>query len=529
MGNGTPGGTLRERGRRGSSRRRWPWAVLVLVVVVAAVGAYLAVQNARSVTLAAFSPAPGAVLNSRPLTVSYALPRFVPGTGTVSLSVDGQALPLDKISLRPGLVQTELGLPDGEHTVTLDYRSGNLFSRHLSRTWSFLVDTTPPEVSIASPASFPLLVAKSSELGLRLSEEAVVALTLDGDPVLVDPTGPPGGPLDAALTAGEGVHLLALRAVDQAGNVSTGQWQVLVDYRAPVVAVEGISDEEVWNEQNSAAGTFTVSDSFPEELKVEATLDGGPLVLLDGEAATPGERAYSFETGTLPEGLHEIELTVVDLGGHTSTWKRGFLVDTSSTFGERSLAAGAFGSDVKQLQRILKIKGVYDGEPDGTLGESTAVAVAAYNAAQGLSGGRVVTAETLDHLLGSIRIDLSERKLYLYGGGGAPVKTYRVAVGMPAYPTPTGRFRVINKEVDPTWNPPDSPWAVGQDPVAPGPGNPLGTRWMGLNSPGIGIHGTYASSSIGRAASHGCIRMLIHEAEDLYGRIFVGTPVEIVK
>ncbi len=63
-------------------------------------------------------------------------------------------------------------------------------------------------------------------------------------------------------------------------------------------------------------------------------------------------------------------------------------MDTSSTFGERSLAAGAFGSDVKQLQRILKIKGVYTGEPDGTLGESTAVAVAAYNAAQGLSGGR---------------------------------------------------------------------------------------------------------------------------------------------
>jgi lipoprotein-anchoring transpeptidase ErfK/SrfK len=52
---------------------------------------------------------------------------------------------------------------------------------------------------------------------------------------------------------------------------------------------------------------------------------------------------------------------------------------------------------------------------------------------------------------------------------------------------------------------------------------------MGLNSPGIGIHGTYARSSIGSAASHGCIRMLIREAEDLFGRIFVGTPVEIVK
>jgi lipoprotein-anchoring transpeptidase ErfK/SrfK len=51
---------------------------------------------------------------------------------------------------------------------------------------------------------------------------------------------------------------------------------------------------------------------------------------------------------------------------------------------------------------------------------------------------------------------------------------------------------------------------------------------MGLNSPGIGIHGTPTPSSIGTAASHGCIRMKIPEAEDLFGRVFVGTPVEIV-
>jgi lipoprotein-anchoring transpeptidase ErfK/SrfK len=258
-------------------------------------------------------------------------------------------------------------------------------------------------------------------------------------------------------------------------------------------------------------------------------LDAAVLALRADEATSAGERVYSFDTGTLPEGEHQVELSVRDLAGHVTTWERSFLVDTSSMFGERMLGKGAIGADVKQLQRILKIKGTYEGEPDGTFGETTAAAVAAYNAAQGLSGGSVVTAETLDHLLGSIRIDLSERKLYLYSGGGELAKTYRVAVGMTAYPTPTGVFRIINKEVDPIWDPPDSPWAVGQDPVPPGPGNPLGTRWMGLNSPGIGIHGTYAGSSIGKAASHGCIRMLVREAEDLFGRIFVGTPVEIVK
>jgi lipoprotein-anchoring transpeptidase ErfK/SrfK len=139
-----------------------------------------------------------------------------------------------------------------------------------------------------------------------------------------------------------------------------------------------------------------------------------------------------------------------------------------------------------------------------------------------------VTGQTLQYLLGSIRIDLSERRLYLYGGDGQISKTYGVAVGMAQYPTPTGKFRIISKEVNPTWNPPNSAWAKGMGPVPPGPNNPLGTRWMGLNSPGIGIHGTPAPSSIGTAASHGCIRMRIPEAEDLFSRVFVGTPVEIV-
>ncbi len=117
----------------------------------------------------------------------------------------------------------------------------------------------------------------------------------------------------------------------------------------------------------------------------------------------------------------------------------------------------------------------------------------------------------------------------MYGGDDQLITSYRVAVGMQAHPTPIGKFRIITKAKNPTWNPPDSAWAAGMGPVPPGPGNPLGTRWMGLNSPGIGIHGTPAPSSIGTAASHGCIRMKIPEAEDLFDRVFVGTPVEIVQ
>jgi lipoprotein-anchoring transpeptidase ErfK/SrfK len=87
----------------------------------------------------------------------------------------------------------------------------------------------------------------------------------------------------------------------------------------------------------------------------------------------------------------------------------------------------------------------------------------------------------------------------------------------------------VNKQENPTWyNPAIDTWGADLPPViAPGPGNPLGTRALYLNAPGIRIHGTYSSSSIGTYASHGCIRMLISDSEDLYPRVPMGTRVII--
>jgi lipoprotein-anchoring transpeptidase ErfK/SrfK len=63
--------------------------------------------------------------------------------------------------------------------------------------------------------------------------------------------------------------------------------------------------------------------------------------------------------------------------------------------------------------------------------------------------------------------------------------------------------------------------------VAPGKGNPLGTRWMGLTAKGYGIHGTNAPKSIGKAASHGCIRVRASDLEELFDLVSVGIVVEI--
>ena len=108
-------------------------------------------------------------------------------------------------------------------------------------------------------------------------------------------------------------------------------------------------------------------------------------------------------------------------------------------------------------------------------------------------------------------------------------KRYGVATGQPAYPTPSGRFSITSKQVNPTWSVPNSPWAgelQGTTVAGGSAANPLKARWMGIVN-GIGIHGTGQEYSIGSRASHGCLRMRVADVIDLYSRVPVGTPVLI--
>lgn len=109
------------------------------------------------------------------------------------------------------------------------------------------------------------------------------------------------------------------------------------------------------------------------------------------------------------------------------------------------------------------------------------------------------------------------------------VKTYGIATGQPAYPTPRGQFTIANKTVDPVWSVPNSTWAgslAGQ--VIPGgaPNNPLKARWMGITD-GVGIHGTDSTGSIGTNVSHGCLRMLVADVIELYPQVPVGAKILI--
>lgn len=119
-----------------------------------------------------------------------------------------------------------------------------------------------------------------------------------------------------------------------------------------------------------------------------------------------------------------------------------------------------------------------------------------------------------------IVVSVEDRRLALLEDGKVKA-TYRVAVGKDATPSPVGTFRIVQRVSNPTY------YHKGEV-IPPGPGNPIGDRWMGLSRTGYGIHGTNRPASIGRAASHGCIRMSRADLEQLFAQVRVGDTVQIV-
>jgi lipoprotein-anchoring transpeptidase ErfK/SrfK len=116
-------------------------------------------------------------------------------------------------------------------------------------------------------------------------------------------------------------------------------------------------------------------------------------------------------------------------------------------------------------------------------------------------------------------VSIPDRKLAVIENNEV-VEVFAVAVGAPKSPSPTGTFTIANRVANPTYYHPGKV-------IAPGPQNPIGTRWIGLNQKGYGIHGTDEPSSIGYAKSHGCIRLRNADVERLFERVRTGDVVEL--
>jgi L,D-transpeptidase ErfK/SrfK len=133
---------------------------------------------------------------------------------------------------------------------------------------------------------------------------------------------------------------------------------------------------------------------------------------------------------------------------------------------------------------------------------------------------RATQAKTATYPARRIVVSFPDRKLALLEGDRV-IKVYDVAVGAPVSPSPTGEYQVVQRLENPTYY---KPGVV----MGPGAQNPLGPRWIGLNAKGFGIHGTNRSDSIGKNASHGCMRLRNEDIKDLFARVQVGDHVSLV-
>lgn len=147
---------------------------------------------------------------------------------------------------------------------------------------------------------------------------------------------------------------------------------------------------------------------------------------------------------------------------------------------------------------------------------ATVMSSATSAAAQALANS---PASSLEPSQRRVVVSLPERTLSLLENGQV-VRVFPVAVGAPQTPTPVGTFTIKNRIPNPTYYRPGKV-------IGPGPSNPLGTRWMGLDLKGYGIHGTDEPQSIGHALSHGCVRLRNDDVEQLFELLRPGDIVEL--
>ena len=500
------------------------WAVLIASAALLATGAGAWFFSAFRLTTV--TPAPDSWLNRKACDLSVA---YEGRPGSTELLVDGRPVPLVDAPASRTLNARVSDLSNGKHSFDLVVNRRLGFGS-IHRTWSVNVDTVAPRVTLKSPAAGAMLREAHATLSGKTKPGIRVKVTVTPTPVKGDGRtelkSGANGEFSVDLALAEEKNHIRIDAVDLAGNHAVVARDVLCDLHPPDIG-----------DMKPASGTV-VRDSPDMTLRVPVTKEKGSALTratLTVGSRTPvtvdvGPRGgeLTFKALDLPEGTAEITLEVADQAGWTARKTFKFLIDTTETFGRRPMTRGAIGKDVRGLQeRLAKWGDLAKEDISGTYDDKTEQAVESFQSKHKIDSDGLAGMKTIAALSPSVIVDLSTFTLTLYDGG-VKVKSYGIAHGMPAYPTPPGNFHITYLEKTPTWIPPkDSLWAKEAKVTPPGPGNPLGTRWIGLDSAAVGIHGTPAAWTIGSRASHGCIRMRIPDVEDLFGRLNPGCEVTI--
>jgi hypothetical protein len=476
-------------------------------VAVAALGAigFAAYGYFTEASLGAVSPLAGASVPSATPAISVDVSN-AGHLGRYTVRVDGRDVTTAS-SMAHGAIRLDgVHLRDGRHTVSVTAHGNGAFGGSLDRSWAFVVDTHAPPLRLGA---LPTGWVREHSLQLSGHTQPGAGVTAAANVATARATATADGSFALSLDVSDGTIPLVVTATDAAGNRRTVNANVKVDATAPAVAF-GLGD--------------VVRSSRPR-LKVDVS-DTAPThetVRLDGVRTQAGSRPAV----PLSQGRHTLSVTAHDAAGNRTEEQLRFVVDSTEHLGDATLRRGAVGQDVSDLQKLLRRQGYLHGPATGVYASGTVAAVKAFQKASDLPIDGAVGIYTLGALSGRIVIDQSAHLLTLERFGHPPV-SFPVALGQPAYPTPDGHFTIISKVENPTWvPPPDAPWAQGAVPIPPGPGNPLGTRWMGLSAPGVGIHGTDDPGSIGYSVSHGCIRMQVPDAERLFTMVSLGMGVYI--
>ncbi len=193
--------------------------------------------------------------------------------------------------------------------------------------------------------------------------------------------------------------------------------------------------------------------------------------------------------------------------------------DASVTFGATDLKPVAAQDGVQVQERRLRRAVVRALQRSGS---RRTIPVRARTTAP-----KVTTGQLADEYGTVLTVDRTHFELHLWKRLKL-VKSYHIAVGRIGLETPAGLYHIQNKAIDPVWHVPNSAWAgdLAGKSIPPGPDNPIKARWLGIFD-GAGIHGTDELSSIGSAASHGCVRMAVPDVIDLYDRVPVGAAIYI--
>jgi peptidoglycan hydrolase-like protein with peptidoglycan-binding domain len=302
---------------------------------------------------------------------------------------------------------------------------------------------------------------------------------------------------------------------------------VILDSQPPDVDLSSVKGV-IPNATTTLSGA--VDDESPSILR--AWLDGSSVAFrgADGQQlrfAPRGSTSWTLPLQNLAEGQHELRVTAEDAAQNEVQMVRHFTVDSIEKLRPGvTLTIGARGKDVAQLERRLSSEGLWKGKATRFYNLRTAAAVKRYQAKHDMPQTGIAGPAVIESTAGHIVVKLHLFRVFVFRDGKR-VFDAPIAIGMSAHPTPTGNYAVISKIENPTWVPPNSPWAAGLEPVPPGASNPLGTRWIGTSAPAIGFHATPMDWSVGHAASHGCMRMHRADVEKMYELVTVGETVEI--